>query len=282
MSLIVMTCTVLWALPAQEKPASDTLTADTLQQRYVDFPPHRKVVVYLNRHDGIGYGLFRDQGTSPLVYSGLQAHLGADIDIHFPKFRVSLSSALNGGLFNFDSDDDSGAKSLFLESSASALFRVWHHRQWQLWAGASLDDYFGIKYNENLENSSIGFTGLIGLGLRGRIEYRTPARPRGHHWIFHGELALMPVAAVQRPGYAYVDNHTAGEGDILFSFLSSYEVSAVSFPMAKTDFGASFVFPSGNQVGAAYRWSFFSTGSAGASRFDEASHQLTINIKVIF
>ncbi|MBQ9547279.1 MAG: hypothetical protein IJU90_08360 [Bacteroidales bacterium] len=260
---------------------SDTVAAPS-EPNYSGFPEGRKVMTYLNFHQSVGYGLYRDLGTSPLTYSGGVIRSGFDVEIRMRKLRIAQTNSLIVGLYSFDS------KALALETIGGCSengvrmsFRAWEKRHWQLWVGASIDNYIGLKYNSNFSNSYLGLTDVLGIGLHGRMEFRTRMRPSGAHWEMHGELSVMPVAWTYRPGYSYVDNYSAGDEGVASTLFSNYEGATAWLPITKTDFGAAYVMRSGNKVGLSYVWSFLTTGKSGVYRFEEASHLLCVNLMVL-
>lgn len=269
---------VVSIVPMMAQDKVDTLAGG---KNYSDFPEGRRVMVYVNLGNSVGSGLFRDRGTSPLTYSGPVLRQDIDVEVRLRKWRIVMQTNILGGFYDFESGKGISAYGIDGGIWLKGMYRAWQKKCWQLWTGISLGDEIGVKYNPSFENASIGLTNVLGLNLHALMELRTPVRPSGAHWIFHGELMVMPVGSILRPGYAFIDNYSDNSDGVLYTLLSTYESNTAAFPSFGTDFGAAYVLRSGNRVGLSYRWGYFTSGNSGAHRYDEANHMITANLMIL-
>ncbi|MBO4599904.1 MAG: hypothetical protein J5641_04110, partial [Bacteroidales bacterium] len=52
---------------------------------------------YINLHGGVGYGLYRDLGASPLTYRGIELHPGISFQWQNPLWRCEALFLAEGG-----------------------------------------------------------------------------------------------------------------------------------------------------------------------------------------
>lgn len=142
-----------------------------------------------------------------------------------------------------------------------------------LYLGASLCNFLDVTVNPNYENAAAGVSNFFGpeaiAHLRMEPKWNVPV-------IFHGELALMPVAAVLRPGYSYIDNYTA-TNSVIDALFSDFEVNVKPFAAISTDIGIDIITGPASRISFSYLWNYLSTGNSGFHRFDHASHLLAID-----
>lgn len=228
--------------------------------------------LYLDLPGGVGYGIFRDQGASPLTYQGLELHPSLGLSWHSPCWRLSGETGLLAGAYGTKLSKLSILGGQFY-LRLSALRRCWQGGRWSLWAGASADDLFDIRYNDALGNSCTGVGNQVRLGIAGRAECSLS------HWVLHGEVGIVPVAAVLRPGYAYVANYDRDISNPVANTFEQYRWYAAGVCGLSSDLGATLLLPNGNRFGLSYRWQFITSRTASEAPwlFEAASHWLCWN-----
>lgn len=235
-------------------------------------------VIFLDMQGGIGYGIYRDPGASPLTYKGMELHPGIAVKVERPLWRYEAFFSANGGAYGLalgvrHIQSYGGYPSLGFRISRQ-LFQSQHGR---LWGGVSIDDHFDIRYNGSLGNSCLGAANFARINLHGRAEYRAG------RWIFHGAAELNPAALLFRPGYAYIDNFDHDIADAANDQFDQYRWYVGGATGIATELGADFVLPNGNRIGLAYHWEHNTSrhsadGISAPFVFEQASHALLFNL----
>ena len=230
---------------------------------------------YINLQGGIGYGLYRDLGVSPLTYRGLQLHPGISLLLEKSDWRYEAMFQAAGGAYGlrlgvgyiqaYGGHPRLGFK---------ALHSVYDDSHWHLWVGGSVDDLFDIRYNASLGNASAAFGNFARLNVEGCVEYGLC------RWLFHAHLQLNVLSFNMRPGFAYMDNfdqNIASPTANTFDQYGSYLVVATS---AKTDVGASLLLANGNRIGLSYQWGYLTsrTSRRAPHLFECADHALLFHL----
>jgi len=225
---------------------------------------------------GIGYVSYRDLGTAPFHFRGvaLQPDAGLQYSTLLWRYRLGLHSSI--GILedapypnlNFNAFD------VNVNIQAVVLRRLTCHNEFSLWAGGGLANFLDVTINPDYENAAVGVSEFAGILLSTRAEWQSHSR-----WSFHGELSLMPIAFIMRPGYSYIDNYTAYQ-PVLAAQFSNYEWNFKGVAALATDIGVDFRMGSGNQLGFAYRWHFHNSGKSGQWNFDHYSHLLVVTLNV--
>ena len=230
---------------------------------------------YINLQGGIGYGLYRDLGVSPLTYRGLQLHPGISLLLEKSDWRYEAMFQAAGGAYGlrlgvgyiqaYGGHPRLGFK---------ALHNVYDDSHWHLWVGGSVDDLFDIRYNASLGNASAAFGNFARLNVEGCVEYGLC------RWLFHAHLQLNVLSLNMRPGFAYMDNfdqNIASPTANTFDQYSSYLAVATS---AKTDVGASLLLANGNRIGLSYQWGYLTsrTSRRAPHLFECADHALLFHL----
>lgn len=232
----------------------------------------------LDIHSGLGYGLFRDQGASPLTYQGAVIQPGLDVNIVRPHWRIHCTTKLTGGIYNREFSQVKKLNFSTYGGSAEVLVKGYYNcfknDRWDLLAGISLGNYIGVKNTSKFMNANFAVEDFILFGLQGRAEYTVK------RWKFFGELCINPFAVCLAPGFSYIDNYTANidEKECLFN---TYEWNGVWMPSFSTEIGAWFNLKNGNRIGLAYNWDFLSTRNSTDWRFDEARHAFVLHLDFV-
>ena len=198
--------------------------------------------LFLTLEGGAGLGYYRELGSSPIVYKGLELPPEIKVSINTPNWRYEAAISIRLGAYGyriripsihtFGLQATLGFQAMHLVHTAPSL---------SLWAGAALGNLFDIRVNPQLENSAVGISDFTRLRLTLLGEYRLS------RWCFFGQIWADPLALLYRPGYSYV----------------------------------SLTLRSGNQLGLLYDWRYLTSRTSGAVapwRFQQASHSLILQL----
>lgn len=221
-----------------------------------------------------GYGTYRDMGTAPLSFNGLvlQQNLGL-LFILPQRMEFSLVTRSSLGvvedavrpIFNFSAFDISNTTRLkFLKTFKNNSKLYW---------GVAMTNFLDVTVNPDYENATAGISDFFGPEAIGRIELKSR---RETPLFFHGEIALMPVAALLRPGYSYIDNYTSTH-PVIDALFSDFDVSIKPFAAISTDIGIDIVTGPASRISISYLWNYHSSGNSGFHRFDHATHLLAVD-----
>ena len=258
----------------------------------------------------IGYGVYRDLGTAPIRFKGtvLQPVIGLEfggmrkwtttIDIFTsagifedavePKFNFGsfdISNTLRfkmrkylAGLWSPEKEDiDDKTELHFGNEDKYPMVNKRHHASLSL--GMGVANFFDVTVNSEYENAATGISEFIGPEVSLRADFYPD-------WIsydrfskqFHTEIGVMPVAAVFRPGYAYIGNYTASH-PVASSLLDEFEWRMKPFAGLYSDIGFDII-NGYNRISFSYLWSYHSSGDSGFWRFDHAIHLFLIDFTI--
>ena len=230
---------------------------------------------FIHLRGGVGYGLYRDLGTSPITYQGLQLHPGIAVRMQTPVWRCEASLVADGGAYgikpSFSYVQAYGGHPLL---GVSVWRKLLDHNYLHLWVGGSADNLFDIRYQASLGNTSAGFGNYARLNLEGSLEYAVGS------WLFHTRLQLNAFSIVTRPGFAYMDNFDQDISSPTANTFDQYHTYLALAAGAATDVGASLLLASGNRIGLAYHWSYLSskTTHVAPHLFQYAHHALLFHL----
>ncbi len=226
---------------------------------------------YINLQGGIGYGLYRDLGVSPLTYRGLQLHSGISLLLEKSDWRYEAMFQAAGGAYGlrlgvgyiqaYGGHPRLGFK---------ALHNVYDDSHWHLWVGGSVDDLFDIRYNASLGNASAAFGNFARLNVESCVEYSLC------RWLFYAHIQLNALSLHMRPGFAYMDNFDQNIASPTANTFDQYRSYLAIATGAMTDVGATLMLANGNRIGVSYRWSYLTsrTTHAAPHLFECADHAL--------
>ena len=254
----------------------------------------------------LGYGVYRDLGTAPIRFKGLitQPALGLEfggmrrwtttIDAltSVGAFEDAVPPTLNFGSYNISNilrfkmrkqlttlwALESESKLYCFNDDKYPLGNKKHFAAFSAAFGAA--NIFDITVNPEYENASAGVTELFGPELSLRADFFLNTI---FNWFdfekadkqLHTEFGFMPVAAVMRPGYSYIDNYTSTQ-PVISALFDEYDWHLKPFAGLYTDIGIDFI-STFSRVSLSYVWAYYSSGNNGASRFDHASHYLALD-----
>lgn len=230
----------------------------------------------------IGYGVYRDMGTAPFSFKGVAVQPVVGIEFGgMRKWTTKIDIFTTLGAFedavlpklNFGAFDISNT----IRFSMRKQIEDEHFASFSVGFGAA--NFLDVTVNPDYENSAAGVSEFIGPELL----LRADANLSGDFYSdklfdkqLHAEIGLMPIAAVLRPGYAYIDNYTAAQ-PVLASLFDQFEWHLKPFAGIYTDIGLDLLNANNSRISISYRWSYHSSGNSGQWRFDHATHFLLID-----
>ena len=277
--------------------AADNSEGDSLRLRWE-----------LETGGALGHTLFRDMGASPLSYRGPAVAPSLSLYRYQDNMKDKLSNSRGwitlDGILGIYADaahravpfnTDAASLRLYVEMGHDRLLAPWIHesvchRSWEclhtlspLW-GVSVDDHLLVTTIPTLENSSTALSNMLYVGLRGGLIYdiQKMKHHRSAHWQMEATATVSPIGYAFRPGFSYMDNFNASNGNIIFNnFTSTYSSDWVALPVAATALSASYTMASGNTLRLCYQWNYLTTRNSGAWTLNEASHMLRLSINVV-
>lgn len=272
---------------------SDTMfigNTTNIHQQYADtlsFALPQEIVPHWSyRHLSLEMGLgtardlYRDEGSSPLSYNGIATVPDWRLTLNLGTWNFSLLSQSTLGVYR-----DALKHGVAFDAAAiNLLLNVRAMRQMEdkhLWLGVSLNDIFSLKYNVHHENASIGVTDFIALGLHlhANISCQQLQQVLFHRthpsrcWLV-GEICLLPISLVLRPGYTFIDNYTCANS-LLATFGSNYNWHIRSFSGVSTDIGFQWHMRNLRRLSLTYQWTYLNSGTGGTGwKYQSAIHSL--------
>lgn len=306
-ALLIFAAACLWpsAASAQEKSDTTKLEEIVVQHSY----GHKTTSLRLGI--GAGYAIYRDLGTAPISFKGLalQPVVGLELggmrrwtttvdaftsvaileDAVKPKFNFGsfgISNTLRfkmkrhiTSLWSLESEDK-----LYLGHNDK--YPLGHKKHYVFFsAGFGAANFLDVTVNPDYENAAAGVSDFIGpeLSLRADLYLNTIFNSYDIDKAdkqMHCEIGLMPLAAVLRPGYSYIDNYTAAQ-PVMDALFDDYEWHIKPFAALYTDIGLDIWTGPYNRISVSYLWTYRSSGNSGQWRFDHASHLLHIDFIVL-
>ena len=259
--------------------------------------------------NALGYGVYRDMGTAPLRFKG--AVLQPNIGLEFGGMRnwtTTIDLFTSAGVFedavepklNFGSFDISNTLRFKMTKIISELWSYENERKLHLGneeisttqnkrhyacvsVGFGAANFFDVTVNSEYENAAAGVSEFVGpeVSLRADLSLNAVFNKFSIDKFdkqFHTEIGLMPVAAVLRPGYSYIDNYTASQ-PVLSSLFDEFQWNLKPFAGLWSDIGFDII-NGYNRISFSYLWSYHSSGNSGAWRFDHATHLFLIDFTI--
>ena len=253
-----------------------------------------------------GYAVYRDMGTAPFRFKGLviQPAIGLEFD-GMRRWNTSIKSSTSIGIFedavapkfNFGAFDICNTLRFKMQRNIASIFKRDYDSAPEMKRKSlvpeNADVYFAdiaggfgfasmldVTVNPDYENAAAGVSYFVGpeLSLKGELslnslfnlDWTKPTK------ILFAEVGLMPLAAVLRPGYAYIDNYTASQ-PVASSFFDEFEWHLKPLAGMWSDIGFNIINEQYSRISISYFWSYFSSGNSGYWRFDRATHFLHID-----
>ena len=155
-----------------------------------------------------------------------------------------------------------------------------HFADWgplRIWAGAGVGDMFDIRYNPLLANACVGMSNFAVLSLSTRAEVSV------QRWMFYGQMSVLPVALMLRPGFSYLNNYDREIANPLSAAFDQYRTYLTALPGVSTRVGVVRWLKSGNGIALSYDWHYLTSRVSGREnvapwRMQQASHGLTLQL----
>lgn len=233
---------------------------------------------------GMGGGVFRDFGTAPISFKGiaLQPYIG--VQMNGTRWKMDIECITNVGVFedavkpklNFGSFDINNTFRLKFSKEVTSLFEGTTKTDGCLSAGIASTNFFDVTVNTAYENSAAGVSEFFGpeVSMRADIIFLSSRKLHGKMKIY-GEMGFMPIAAVLRPGYAYIDNYTARH-PVLSALFDDFQWNLTPLAGLYTDIGVQLPVGCVNHISISYLWYYHTTWNSGYWRFDHATHMLRL------
>ncbi len=177
---------------------------------------------YLGLSGGMAYGLLRDAGVSPLIYSGPLLLGQAQFLRETPRWEWRIEGGIASGAYE-------AARSFLVESqvlssfhSAGALWKVWQNNRGkiQFWAGPQYSGFTNYRVTPAFRNNSTVLESMNSLMLGAKIEWNPNKtfhpgkflifRRRGGDRQFRvsSQINLPLLHSAWRPDFAYLEDFT--------------------------------------------------------------------------
>ena len=252
----------------------------------------------------LGYGVFRDAGTAPFRFTGIG--LMPRFGIEWGGMRdwiTTLDFNSYAGVFedspeprfNFGAFDISNTFRLHTRKAVVWLYRVTriteetidgpysstHKSNYATISfGTGITNFLDVTVNPDYDNATAGVSEFAGAEVALRFEL-DPDALCSARWLamqtLHAEVGIMPVAAVLRPGYAYIDNYTSSQ-PVSSALFNEFTWSVRPFAGIYTSIGTDIFTEAGGKIAVSYVWNYHTTGNSGAWRFDHSYHLIAIDL----
>lgn len=227
----------------------------------------------LGMEGGAGLGLYRDLGTSPITYRGLEADLAYSLRLRTPLWHFQATLGGYGGGYglrpSFAYMQNYGGLPAF---ALSAMRRLSPATHLDLWLGTALDEQMDIRYAASLGNTANSFSNFVNLSLLSKAEYTLG------NFRFHAQASFALPSLCLRPGFAYLDNFNQDISNPTTNTFDQYQWYLTGLNQVSTELGAFYILPNGNQLGLSYRWRYLTsrTSVLAPYRFEQAGHALLL------
>ncbi len=268
---------------------------------------------------GMGYGLFRDMGASPTTFHGAMFNPQLTVErwMFAPIRKNRMWVTIDGGvgvyakaqssLLQLQTDAAAGMGIVEMGYEQQLFQRPMYfkdcvkkkHKSDSLnivYKGSlTVSPFWGVSFNEyvflsaipNLENSSTALSIMSmpvlrgGLGCRYYKKCEDDGRFEFLRWSSRAVVGVAPVGYCLRPGFAYLDNYNASNGDIILNnFGRTYRMDPVSLPWCNTELSVTYHFRNQNALGLCYGWHFLTSRDSGSYRLEESVHMVKMQLTV--
>ena len=153
--------------------------------------------------------------------------------------------------------------------------RMTINNRFLFFVGVAMTNFLDVTVNTNYENASAGVSEMICP----EVSFRVEGLLIDNILACHAEAGIMPVAAVMRPGYSYIDNYTASQ-PVLASLFDDYQWHVKPLAGASADVGLDLTVGAGNRISLSYLWCYHTSGDADIWRFDHATHLVAVDLYI--
>lgn len=238
----------------------------------------------LTTRNGVGTDLFREEGASPLTYTGPGISLGRDLTLDWKRYRLVWQQDASAA-YNPDSRHTAAAISGTYHGGIGFLYQ-WSDPsclRFRGWGGAGIGDQLFLSYNSALENAAVGYCNFLDADLLARVEWDFALRKQRAEKRFtaFGTLRLPIVSWMHRPGFSYLTNANTIDYNKLRIHDETYEKLWKALSGLQTGTGVAYCMRNHNRIALSYGWLFRSTGNKGLYHYHHAQHflqcELTFN-----
>jgi len=235
---------------------------------------------------GWAYQQGRDEGMSPLIYSGHHFNGAIGLEkinnnqlnsLHFEAMLGRMRpGAQPKGL-------RSVAQTLRIQMDYSHLRKVhsWPNNGLELWIGGAWNNMLNVLYHQRYLNNSLNYAFSSSLGAAARMHY--PLQLGNKLFRLYGQLELPLVAFNFRPSFAssIPEGYIAQERSNVRAFFDSGRLQTLNrFFRVRNELGVIHQLMNGNQVFLNYRWDYYSI--AHEHRVQMAVHQIQLGWRYQF
>ena len=239
----------------------------------------------LSARSGPGLDSYREEGTSPLTYSGICLNLGGNLSFAWRRHCIDWRHRY--ALFlNQNTQKTATSYGGTYHGSLGYLYR-WTaptHPSYRGWIGGGLGDQLFLSMNSSLGNAALGYSNFFDMDLRARVELDFKFRKKKEEKRFtaFGYVELPVITRMKRPGFSHISNANASSG-LLELTDGTYNKHTKFFSGISTETGIAYRLRNQNRIALFYAWHFRTTGDVSAYRFYDAQHlfqcDLTFNLK---
>lgn len=230
---------------------------------------------YLALEGGLGYGMTRDMGASPITYSHPEIHPLVAYGFHGQQWRFEVGFS---GVFAGESARFGVSGMQCYVGNLSLMRRLYSYSRWQVWGGMAVDERFMVRYMSSLGNASYSYSNLTSLMGRVRAECVLG------HFVTHLQLGFAPVSLCLRPGFAFLDNFNQDLSSPGGNTFDQYRWYLAGATLLETDLGVAYQLRNGNRVGISYRWRYLTSRKSADPvsapyPIEQAGHALLVSLQ---
>lgn len=246
-------------------------------------------VTFLTLGCGLGSTAYRDDGTAPIKYNGIGVPLTVGLKwggMRKVNFKLLSTTSIGVCKQSFNEEISIDAFDIFNYLRAKVSFS-----NNEVLYGIALTNFLDVTVNPNYQNAAVGVSDFLGPELSIGTDYylsKVFVSDFFENKSVHAEFAMMPLAAVLRPGYSYIDNYTA-EQPVIASTFSSYQWGIQPFASISTNLGFRIHNDTFSSICISYLWSFhlydmlkmhLDENYSGPSPFRHSYHLLSLDFDI--
>lgn len=235
---------------------------------------------------GIAFQQGRDEGMSPLIYSGshfngvlglektkLRNYNALDVEMMFGRMRPQTQPK--------DKRSSALALRLQMDYSYMKMMKTWNADRLQLFIGGAFNNMLNVLWHRQYLNNSLNYTFSSSLGAAARLQYRFVFRNKAFR--AHTQINLPLVGFNLRPSYAssIPEGYIAQDRSNLRAFFDSGRLQTWNnFFRLRHEIGVSRILFNRNEIMFTYRWDYYSV--AHEHRIQMAVHQIILGWRFRF
>jgi len=245
-----------------------------LPERYFQFTP------------GYAFQQGRDEGMSPLIYSG--NHFNGTVGLEKTKnkqFNQLELTAIFGRLRAKSQPEALRSSVLALRTQLDycheRFIRSWMNDDLTFYLGGSWNNLLNVLWHQRYLNNSLNYAFSSSLGPSGRFEYRFSLKQR--KFRIRAQLQIPLVAFNLRPAFAssLPEGYIAQERSNVRAFFDSGELQTLNkFFRLRNLLQVHYELPNNNEVMLAYRWDYYAMQEEHPVKM--AVHQILIGWRFHF